>query len=111
MNEVRDYAKARCVNIKWLEFIDFRQLKARAVDAAKGCVENRVSCGHTVQRWVILFAPMGLSQVADRSKEGICHKSATNLPQEVEWWLYCEFASIDSKRYGGVAQVVRAWDS
>ena len=40
-------------------------------------------------------------------KETSCH----NLPQELEWRLYSGFASIDSKGHGGVAQVVRAWDS
>ena len=38
-------------------------------------------------------------------------QAATNLPQELERWHCCEFANIDSTRHGGVAQVVRAWDS
>jgi hypothetical protein len=38
-------------------------------------------------------------------------QAATILPQTLKWVALSEFASIDSKRHGGVAQVVRAWDS
>ncbi len=40
-----------------------------------------------------------------------CHKSATIVPQRREKSAYRKTGTIDTKGYGGVAQVVRAWDS
>ena len=58
-------------------------------------------------RWGCFYVAVSLQCGGGRRLKGTschCHKSLNRS-------RCCEFTSIDSKRHGGVAQVVRAWDS